>query len=279
MPDTTLGAVVTGVKLAEISDQDFAELYKVWLDRALLVFPGQHLTDAEQIAFARRFGSLEIEMGVLTNLKDDGTVREDVNDDMVKVLKGNMHWHVDSTYMPVQSKGAVLSASVAPVEGGETEWADLRAGYDALDDATRAKIEHLSAHHSLKHSWAKLGYTESKDSSYNGYGLNETEVPLRPLVKVHPETGRRSLNVGRHAHAIPGLSPEASEELLDELQAITCQSPRTYRHRWKAGDVILWDNRATLHRVMPWDLSLARVMRHTRIAGDPVTEGWERAAA
>ena len=275
--DASFGAVITGLKLAEISDAAFDELYRVWLDYALLVFPGQHLTNPEQIAFARRFGAPEFEIAPISNVRADGTVRPD--DDIVKILKGNMGWHCDSTYMPVQAKGAVFTAHVVPEEGGETGWADMRAAYDALDPAMRERIAPLSAHHSLRYSQGKIGHAHRQGSSYSGYGMTETEAPLRPLVKTHPETGRPCLMVGRHAHAIPGLGPDESERLLDELADFACQPPRVYHHSWTPGDAVVWDNRALMHRACPWDLTKPRVMYHSRIAGDAVSEGWNAAAA
>jgi alpha-ketoglutarate-dependent taurine dioxygenase len=268
--DATFGAVVTGVRLAAITDAAFAELYGTWLEYALLVFPGQHLTREEQIAFAKRFGPPEFEIAPISNVRADGTVRaEDNADDVIKVLKGNMGWHCDSTYMPVQAKGAVFTCHVAPEEGGETGWADMRAAYDALDAGTKAKIEPLFAHHSLRYSQGKIGLGD-----YEGYGMSETDAPLRPLVKIHPETGRRCLMVGRHAHAVPGLGDAASEELLRDLTDFAVQPPRVYHHHWTPGDAVVWDNRALMHRACPWDMRKPRVMYHSRIAGDPASEGW-----
>ncbi|HEY1753409.1 MAG TPA: TauD/TfdA family dioxygenase [Caulobacteraceae bacterium] len=275
--DASFGAVVTGPRLAELSDAEFAALYRTWLDYALLIFPGQHLTRAEQIAFARRFGPPEFEIAPISNVRADGSLRpDDGTDDAVKVLKGNMGWHCDSTYMPVQAKGAVFTAHVVPDEGGETGWADMRAAYDALDAATKARIEPLSAHHSLRYSQGKLGHAHQPGSAYSGYGMTETEAPLRPLVKTHPETGRRCLMVGRHAHAIPSLAEADSERLLDELADFAVQPPRVHHHRWTPGDAVVWDNRALMHRACPWDMGQPRVMYHSRIAGDPASEGWQR---
>jgi alpha-ketoglutarate-dependent taurine dioxygenase len=131
--DATFGAMVTGVKLAALDDATWSDLHTAWLEYALLIFPGQHLNRPAQIAFARRFGPLEFELAALSNVKADGTlITETDNSDVVKVLKGNMGWHCDSTYMPVQAKGAVFSAEVVPNSGGATGWADMRAAYDAL---------------------------------------------------------------------------------------------------------------------------------------------------
>src|SRR5271168_2269437 len=142
--DATFGAVLTGVKLAGLDDTAWQDLHAAWLQYALLIFPDQHLKRDEQIAFAKRFGQLEFEMAAISNVKSDGTLIDD-DSDLMKVLKGNMGWHCDSTYMPAQAKGAVFTCHVAPPpgppgEGGETGWADMRAAYDALDAATRARI-------------------------------------------------------------------------------------------------------------------------------------------
>jgi len=271
--DATFGATVTDVKLASLDDAAFERLYRTWLDYGLLIFPAQHLTNDEQVAFAKRFGRLEFDLAPISNVRPDGSVRTDEkSDDVVKVLKGNMGWHCDSTYMPVQAKGAVFTAHVVPSAGGETGWADMCAAYDALDAAMRERIERLSAYHSLHHSQAKVGHSHKEGSAYSGYGFQVKEPPLRPLVKVHPETGRRTLMIGRHAYGIPGLSADASERLLDELTQLACRPPRVHHHRWTPGDAVVWDNRRLMHRACPWDMREPRVMYHARIAGDPVTE-------
>ena len=115
--DATFGAVVTNVKLAELTNLTFAKLYDTWLKNALLVFPAQHLSNGEQIAFAKCFGELEFELTALSNIRDDGSVRTSDDDDMVKILKGNMGWHTDSTYMPVQAKGAFFYRARGAVKG------------------------------------------------------------------------------------------------------------------------------------------------------------------
>ncbi len=271
--DASFGAIVTGVTLATIDEAQWRELYATWLRYALLVFPGQHLTREQQVAFARRFGPLEIELTPISNVRKDGSIRAETNDDdVIKVLKGNMGWHADSTYMPVQAKGAVFSAEVVPPTGGDTGFADMRAAYDALDPATREEVERQSALHSLRYSQAKLGHQHTAGSAYSGYGFHDGPVPRRPLVKVHPETGRKSLLIGRHAHALNGMDDAQSEAFLQRLLDEACQPPRVYHHRWTAGDALLWDNRCLLHRAMPWDMRLPRVMWHSRLAGDPVTE-------
>ncbi|HYM32571.1 MAG TPA: TauD/TfdA family dioxygenase [Candidatus Cybelea sp.] len=271
--DATFGAVVRGVKLTSLDQATWNDLHETWLEYALLIFPDQHLRRDEQIAFAKRFGPLEFEMAAISNVKADGTLRAEAeNDDVVKVLKGNMAWHCDSTYMPVQAKGAVFSAEVVPNSGGRTGWADMRAAYDALDDELRSQVEDLAAFHSLYYSQAKLGHKPKAGSDYSGYGFHDGPVPLRPLVKVHPETGRKSLLIGRHAHNIPGMDQDESERFLQALVDFACQPPRVYHHDWAPGDAVVWDNRCLLHRATPWNMKEPRVMWHSRIAGDPLTE-------
>ena len=271
--DATFGAVVTGLKLSQLDDPTFTHLYETWLEFALLVFPDQHLSNDEQVAFAKRFGDLEFDLAPISNVQPDGTVRRDDNsDDVVKVLKGNMGWHCDSTYMPVQAKGAVFTAHIVPSTAGETGWADMRAGFDALDEETRRQVGELSAYHSLYYSQAKLGHVPKEGSEYKGYGFNNQDPPLRPLVKIHPETGRRSLTIGRHAYGIPGMDADESEQLLQRLVDVACQPPRIYHHTWTPGDAVVCDNRCLLHQACPWDMSEPRIMYHARIAGDSVTE-------
>jgi len=271
----TLGAVVTDLELARMDAPTWKAVEEAFHRYALLVFPGQHLSEAEQVAFANRFGDIELlatdpeqKAVAISNQKPDGTVLAP-DEHRFKSLRGNEGWHTDSSYMPLAAKASVLSAQVVPQAGGETEWADMRAAYDALDETTRRRIAGLSAHHSLYHSQAMIGHTVQPGA---GYGFHTKGAPLRPLVKVHPVTGRPALFIGRHAHAIPGLDPAESERLLAELVDFACRPPRTYAHRWRAGDVVIWDNRCVLHRARPYDYDEPRVMRHTRVAGDPATE-------
>jgi alpha-ketoglutarate-dependent taurine dioxygenase len=145
----------------------------------------------------------------------------------------------------------------------------MRAALEALDPETRDRIAKLSAYHSIRYSQSRIGHTKTGDV---GYGFSVDKPPLRPLVKIHPVTGRPSLFIGRHAYGIPGLAPEESERLLDHLVDFACRPPRTHRHAWSPGDVVIWDNRCVLHRARPYDHSEPRVMYHTRVAGDPATE-------
>jgi alpha-ketoglutarate-dependent taurine dioxygenase len=273
--NATLGAVVTELELARMDGPTWKAVEDAYHQHGVLIFPGQHLTEAEQIAFALRFGEMELlaadpEMKAvaISNQKPDGTVYAP-DEHRFKSLRGNEGWHTDSSYMPLAAKASVLSAQVVPPSGGETEWADMRAAYDALDEATRRRIAGLSAHHSLYHSQAMIGHVVKPGA---GYGFHTKGAPLRPLVKVHPVTGRPALFIGRHAHDIPGLDPAESEKLLADLVDFACRPPRVHTHRWQPGDVVIWDNRCVLHRARPYDYAQPRVLRHTRVAGDPRTE-------
>lgn len=268
----TLGATVTDVSLASLADDEWPSIESAFHEHAVLVFPGQHLTRAEQVAFARRFGEIEHIIGDaealhISNTRRDGTLLERT-DPALQVVLGNLEWHTDSSYRPLAAKASMLSAHVVAPDGGATEWADMRAAYDALPADLRERVEGLAAHHSFAYSQSKLGFG---DTTFD-YGFAVDDAPLRPLVKVHPATGRRSLFIGRHAFGIPGLSESESEALLDELLDLACRPPRVLHHEWTVGDLVVWDNRCVLHRARPWDLSVPRDMVHTRIAGDPATE-------
>ncbi|MEJ2132100.1 MAG: TauD/TfdA family dioxygenase, partial [Gammaproteobacteria bacterium] len=156
-----------------------------------------------------------------------------------------------------------------PPEGGETEFADMRAAWEALDEETQAKLEGLSAYHSLYYSQEQAGFTHVTD---NIYGFHDKGAPLRPIVKTHPETGRKSIYTGRHAYGIPGMSEEESAVLLSKLLEDACQPPRTYLHKWQVGDLVVWDNRCLMHRGRPFDTNHPRALRASRISGEPESE-------
>jgi alpha-ketoglutarate-dependent taurine dioxygenase len=269
------GAVVRGVDLRALDTSTWQAIHDAWIEYGLLIFPGQFLTTDEQNDFALRFGDLEFPAAPISNIDKTGNVRSDAADDLVKSLRGNEGWHHDSTYMPLQAKGAVFTAEIVPAVGGATGFADMRAAYDALDDDTRELIGDLSAHHSLYYSMGRAGLLPTKrdDGSYALYGYHDKEVSLRPLVYVHPDTGRLNLRIGRHAHDIVGMDPDESERLIDRLNADAVADPhRVYFHEWTVGDAIVWDNRRLMHCATPFDMTQPRRMWHTRIAGDPETE-------
>lgn len=273
--DATLGATVTDVDLAGLDDESWAEIHSAFLEYGVLVFPGQNLDDEAQGAFGHRFGDIEQlsprQTGAsiyVSNQKQDGSVAGP-DEPGYQILRGNEGWHTDSTYMPLASKAAMLSAITLPPDGGETEFADMRAAWDDLDAATQKRLDDLSAYHSLYYSQSRAGYTHKTD---NLYGFHDKGAPLRPIIKTHPETGRKSIYTGRHAYGIPEMSAEESETLLSELLANACEPPRIYKHSWQVGDTVVWDNRCLMHRARPYDTDHPRVLRGTRIAGEAETE-------
>jgi alpha-ketoglutarate-dependent taurine dioxygenase len=271
---TTFGAWIHDLDVRELDEETFSAVYDAWIEYGILIFPDQFLSKEEQDTFARRFGDLEFSAAAISNITKDGTVHSTDDDDLVKSLRGNQGWHFDSTYMPVQAKGAVFTAEIVPPGGGDTAWADARAAYDILDDDTKELLSELQAYHSLYYSMgrADLLPTKKDDGSYGLYGYHDMDVSLRPLTKVHPVTGRTNLLLGRHAHNIVGMSEDESTELIDRLNQAAVEPPRTYQHQWTEGEAIIWDNRCIMHRGVPWKMDEARRMWHTRIAGDPVSE-------
>ncbi len=271
----TFGSVVTEIDLETLNNEEWDELYELWIERALLIFPEAFLSPEGQDEFAKRFGDLEFPRAALSNIGKDGKVHHQDDDEVVKSLRGNEGWHHDSTYMPVQAKGAVFTAEIVPSSGAATGWADMRAAYDELDPEIRDRISNLNAYHSLYYSQGRAGNLpdqQNDDGTYNLYGYHDMEVSLRPLVKVHPVTGRANLLIGRHAHDIVGMGQEESTKLLDDLNDWACQAPRTYHHQWTVGDAVVWDNRRLQHRGTPFDMTEPRRMWHTRIAGEPSSE-------
>jgi alpha-ketoglutarate-dependent taurine dioxygenase len=271
--DASFGAVITDVKLASMSDAEWKVVEDAFHEYGALVFPAQHLSAEEQVAFGERFGTIEVLRAgqkhvQISNQADDGRILSK-EEKRFQTLRGNEGWHTDSSYMPLAAKASILSAQVVPSRGGETALADMRDAYDKLDDAMKEKIADLVAYHSLYASQAKAGFLFKTGE---GYGFHTHGMPIRPLVKVHPVTGRKSLFIGRHAFRISGMDDKDAQALLDELLDFAVRSPRTYTHQWQPGDVMVWDNRCILHRACPYDYSEPRVMRHVRVAGEPETE-------
>ena len=268
----TLGATVTGVSLDALSDDQWEGIEDAFHRHAVLVFPKANLTEDEHIAFSRRFGPLERtlskrterqEISLLSNVAGDGRIAKP-GDALGLFLKGNRYWHTDSSFKKVAAKASLLRALEVPNSGGDTEWADMRAAWDALDAVTQAGLEGLVAVHSYAYSQGKVG----------GIALltqkeRDALPPVRhPLVRTHPATGRKSLYVGRHASHVVGMNEEEGRALLAKLTEAACQPPRIFRHQWQAGDIVAWDNRCVLHRGHLWPLEEPRVMRRTTVAGD-----------
>ena len=280
--EATLGAVVTGLSLARMDRETFAQVEAAWHAHAVLIYPGQHLDDAAHLGFTRWFG--ELEQGIrskgtpgisrLSNVAADGRVvpPEDL---ARRFQRGNMQWHSDSSYKRVGAKASILAAHVVPAVGGQTEWADMRAAYDALDEEMKAYLDGKIAVHSYRFSHSWHGGLEL---------LNDSELaklpPVEhPVVRTHPDTGRKNLFIGRHASHILGEQVEGSRSLLRELTEAACQRPRTLKHDWTPGDIVIWDNRCVLHRGHEWPDDAARVMVRSTVAGEAVSNEWAAPAA
>ncbi len=278
MVGKTFGATATGIDLKNLTDDDFSELYTAFLEHAFLLLPDQHLNEEESIALGERFGDLEFGGAPMANQKKhkDGTFGKiyDLQSQLMRTNVGNEGWHTDSTYKPIASKVAMLSAVVVPDEGGQTELADLQSGYETLDDATKEMVAGLSAFHSTNFSQANdLGdFPDANGDDLYGE-VYHGEAYLRPMVKIHPETGKPNLFVGRHAFGVPGLDREESRKLIRSLiEHVVSDDSRVYSHNWVVGDTLLWDNRRALHRARPYDYDKPRYLIGTRVAGDPASE-------
>ncbi len=274
--EATLGATVTDVDLRRLRDGDFDEIYRAWLEFAVLLFPAQRLDDDQHLAFTRRFGRLELGfnrsaarvVGRLSNVDPDGTVAKP-DSLRARFLVGNTGWHSDSSYKRIGAKASLLAAHVVPSAGGETEWADMRAANDALDPKQREQLEQKIAVHSYRFSHTPFGGIEIA-----GDDIRHLPDVQHPILRTHPETGRRVLFAGRHASHIVGEDQDESRALLRRLTEEACRAPRLWKHRWSVGDLVIWDNRAVLHRGHPWPEGEARTMVRTTVAGDDPDNEW-----
>ncbi len=274
---------VTGVDLRAALTADEVAAIEAGMDRyAVLVFHDQPITDAQQVAFTRNFGALEEIAGGHVRTKQELRLREEfadvsnldrdgqvfATDDRRRHFNiGNRLWHSDSSFRPVPAKYSVLSARAVPSAGGNTEFADMRAAYDALDEATKAEVEDLVCEHSLLYSRALLGMTEFSEQERAMFR------PVRQrLVRTHPVTGRKSLFLSAHAGGIVGWPmPDARAFLFDLTEHVT-QRQFVYAHEWRRHDLVMWDNRQLMHRARRYDeLNEPRDMRRTTLAGDAPT--------
>jgi alpha-ketoglutarate-dependent 2,4-dichlorophenoxyacetate dioxygenase len=183
---------------------------------------------------------------------------------------GNSVWHTDSSYKSTAAKASVLAAYAVPASGGETEWADMRAGYDVLGTSMKAWLEDKVAIHSFRFSHAWHGGLEV----LNNADLANLPPVEHPVTQEHPDSGRKILFIGRHASHIAGQPVAASRKLLRRLTDQSAQPPRTWKHQWSPGDLVIWDNRCVLHRGHAFDPQQARVMVRTTVAGDAPDNQW-----
>lgn len=271
-------ARMTGIDLhMPLSDDAIARIVDAIDTYGVLVFPGQSLTEDQQLALSRRFGPLETsitaerarrigrEFADISNLDPDGALLSP-SDYEASVNRANELWHTDSSFKPTPAKYSLLYADEVPEAGGDTEFADARAAWDALAEDRRAMLQGRIAWHSLFKSRERVGYDGFTDHERDAF----PPVP-QVMARRHPATGRRSIYVASHIERIEGLDPDIAEALVQELIAFVTQPRFVYRHRWSAGDLVMWDNRCVLHRGRPWDRTRRRVLRRTTIAGDAPT--------
>jgi alpha-ketoglutarate-dependent 2,4-dichlorophenoxyacetate dioxygenase len=274
---------VSGLDLRQpMTQEQIVHIHAAMDQYGVLVFHDQDISNEQQVGFTRSLGNLEnkrgghlpshhvearlpFEMNDVSNLGKNGKPLER-NDRHRFFNLGNMLWHSDSSFRPVPAKYSLLSARVVNPIGGNTEFAYMPAAYDDLDAATKAEIDPLICEHSLMYSRGSLGLTDFSDEERALF------KPVRQaLVRVHPGHGRKSLYLASHAGQIIGMTTPDARLLLRDLNEHATQPKYVYVHRWKLHDLIIWDNRQTMHRVRRYDDNYPRDMRRTTVAGEEMT--------
>jgi alpha-ketoglutarate-dependent 2,4-dichlorophenoxyacetate dioxygenase len=276
-------AEVSPIDLRKVHDEETLARLRAGMDEfAVLVFRDQAFTDDEQLAFAQRFdgelhsktGSRALRksrlgneaLGDISNLDESGEILR--GDDRRRMYGlGNRLWHTDASFQDPAGRYSMLFARIVPAVGADTEFADMRAAYDALPAETRARVEGLRVHHSIAHSRQTLGFEFSAQEEEALKGA------VHPLVRTIPRSGRRSLYLASHASRILDWPVPEGRLLLHELTEHATHRDRVYRHAWRVGDLVIWDNRATMHRATPFDdQSVRRELRRvTTLDIEPAT--------
>ena len=269
-----LGAAVRGVDLTRpVIPETFAAIEAGFNRHGILVFPEQPLTDEKQLALSRLFGPLEVnpnyagakmrvrpDIADISNLDAEGRIL--ARDDRRNLFNlGNQLWHTDSSFKRIPAKCSLLSARELPSSGGETEFADLRAAWDALPETRKRQLDGLVIEHSIFRSRSQIGFVDFNDEVF-------AELPPVPqaLVRHHRYSGRTSLYLASHASHVIGWPMEEGRALIEELIAFATQPQFVYQHRWSVGDLVMWDNRCTMHRGRPYDEAQRRVLHRTTVA-------------
>ena len=278
----TIGGEVSGCDLTKPLAREEVAAIEAGMDRyAVLVFHEQRISDEQQIAFSRNFGEIENSAGGNITRAHEKRLRPQMNDvsnldqahkplardDRRRYFNlGNRLWHSDSSYRAIPAKYSLLSARTVASWGGDTEFADMRAAYDALDARTKAEVEDLVCEHSLLTSRGALGFTEFTSEEMAMF------KPVRQrLVRTHPVTGRKSLYLASHAGAIIGWPVPEARAFLRDLVDHATRAEFVYVHKWRCFDLVMWDNRQTMHRVRRFDEREVRDVRRTTVAGDAPT--------
>ncbi len=271
-----LGAEVHGIDMrAPLDGATFRALHDIWMEHLVLVFPSQHVTDAEHVAFTRHFGEPEIfhqkiirsqrvpEIFRVANV-DENDALMDPSDPVAQQVALAQLWHTDSSYREVPCTGALLHGIEVSRTGGETQFTNLYLAYEALPETTRRHIEGRRARHDFgnMHTLRPLKPLTAEEKA-------AMPAIWQPMVRRHPVTGRKSLYISPiYNNAVEGLSDEDGRALIAELTEFAAQPRFVYRHRWETDDVLMWDNRCTMHQVTPFDPRERRVMHRTTIVGE-----------
>jgi alpha-ketoglutarate-dependent 2,4-dichlorophenoxyacetate dioxygenase len=272
------GAVVTNFKVSEASSSDIAEVTKAINHYAVLVIPGQKIDDKQQFEFTEKFGPTEratgdinqhsdrrlpMEVNDISNLDRKGQVR--ARDDRARLFGlGNMLWHSDSSFKTRAAHISLLSARVVPDVGGNTEFADMRAAWTALDSQTQQECMGVTCLHSQIYSRGQLGFDDFTDEERAKWAPVE-----HPLVRVHPDTKTPSLFLSSHIGAISGWPMPEARLFIRDLTEHATQSKFVFAHQWQQWDLVVWDNRATMHRARRYDHTHPRDLHRTTVEGSP----------
>jgi alpha-ketoglutarate-dependent 2,4-dichlorophenoxyacetate dioxygenase len=269
----TFFAEVKNVNLKQpLNDETFSEIHDAFMEYGVLLFARQHLSDDQQVEFSFRFGPLEDDlidpsqhMARMSNLNEDGSLKDpDARDQLF--LQANQQWHSDSTFLAAPAKISLLSGHKIPPEGGETEWADMAAAWQALSAERQAELDGLVVEHDFQRSRLKTGH------EFNGEERSKWPPLPHPLVRRHEETGQKALYVGSQAERIIGLPEDEGADLIAELIALSTQDQFIYRHPWTEGDLVVWDNRRVNHRGRPWKATaFPREIHRTTVKGTAPT--------
>jgi taurine dioxygenase len=272
--DAALGAEVIGLDLNQpLSPTDFQRLHRAHLDHHVVVFRDQRITPAQQIEFSRRFGPLQIhvlhqfqlpghpEILIVSNVVEDGKP--------IGLGDAGHFWHSDLSYKEKPSLGSLLHARELPEEGGDTLFANMHTAWDALPADLQRRVEGLQAEHTYLARYAELQARSPWRPNLSPEQIAQVKPVLQPVVRTHPETGRKALFVSEHfTTRIAGLPEDESRALLDELFAHSVKPAHVYRHQWQPNDLVFWDNRSLLHLAAGTPDHLRRVMYRTTIEGD-----------
>jgi taurine dioxygenase len=267
-----LGAEITGVTLADdISDDVFDAIYQAFLRHQVLLFPPQDLPPERQVKLARRFGEVQIhvmnqyhadgfpELYRLSNLDDQGRPNGKHPD------KGTLYWHTDGSWRPVTGQATIIYGEVVPEIGGETHFSDMYGAYERLSPAWKDRIANLRAIHNLDFSRTRRHGVDLMTDAQR----RDSPPVAHPVVRTHPETGRKCLYLGDHAESIVGMPYADGRALIEELNALAIHPDLTYEHRWAPKQLILWDNRCVMHRATPYDpVTQGRVVRRCTVLGE-----------